>query len=367
MRRICLFLLLTILGGCAPSSRPTPAAPAVATPDLGTHLLVRVVGSLSYKHPGWKEYLPLSFGVALRRGDLLWVAADGEGLVVCADLNLAPLPAGYQGGLPCAQTAPVLTRGESLVLAPQRNLTTAAPVPYILSPRHTFIRDGTPLLRWAPSGDETMSYTVRVWGGQVDWTTQTTATALRYGADAPPLQPGVTYHLSVTDAEGHSSAQEGTALDLGFALLPAEQVAAVEALLAQAQGLNLDEQASRLLEAEIEAAYGLRAEAIALLEGLVADEKAPDISRRLGELYLAVGLYTEAQAAFEQAQAGFQAVGDQAGQAAALVGLGLAQRGDRAEAAAQESLSQAHNLYQALGDTEGMDRVQRLLAGSGGN
>ncbi len=350
---------LLLLGQCAPS-RSTPTPPSTATSDLGAHLLVRVTGDLGYKHPGWKEYLPLSFGLALRRGDLVRVAPDAEGLVVCADLSLAPLPSGYQGGLPCTQARPILTRGESLVVAPQRDMPPAAPVPYILSPRHTFLRDGTPLLRWAPTG--AAGYTVHLWGGEVDWTAQTTAAELRYGADAPPLQPGVAYHLSVTDADGHSSDQEGTALDLSFALLSPEQVAAVEALLAQAQDLELDEQATCLLEAEIYAAHGLRAEAITLLADLTAAKDAPTLHRRLGDLYLEVGLYTEAQAAFEQALSGYRVVGDRAGQAAALAGLGLAQRGNRDEAAARDSFSQARDLYQALGDAEGAGQVEKLLA-----
>lgn len=315
---VCFLLgLLPLINNCTSQPTPTHAPP----PDLSLHLLVETVGDLRHKPPGSQEYLPLSFGIALDGDDLLRAASDAQGLVVCADLSLASVPPGYHGGLPCPQAVPILKRGKGVMVAPQRGKAPSF-VPYILSPRRTFILTGLPLVRWYPS--DAASYTVRVWGKDLDWQTESTTTELHYPEDAPPLKPGVSYHLTVTDANGRSSDEEGTALDLSFALLPPEEVAAVQTLIAQAQGLNLNERGTRLLEAEIYAAHGLRADGIALLKELATGEDAPTIHRRLGDLYLEVGLYTEAQEAYEQALIVFRALGDRSGEAASLAGLGLA-------------------------------------------
>jgi hypothetical protein len=324
--------------------------------------LVEVTGDLTHKRPGWKEYLPLSFGTRLDRGDLLKAAPDAEGLVVCADLSLAPVPAGYQGGLPCPRTKPIIRRGESYMIGPQRERPLTVSIPYILSPRHTFIQTPYPLLRWHPSTAETITYTVRVWGGDLDWWTETTAAELRYPDDAPPLAPKTPYYLTVVDAERRSSEEEQTTLDVSFSLLPTEELEAVRAMVAQARTLGLDERATQLLEMEIYAAHGLRAGGIAGLEELAAQENAPAIQQRLGDLYLEVGLYAEAREAYGRAQVGYRALGDHAGEAAALAGLGLAYRGNHDETTARGYLEQALDLYQVLGDAEGMGCMENVLA-----
>jgi len=353
-------LAVILAGCCAPIPMPTPTP--TYPPDLGLHLLVEVTGDLTHKRSGWKEYLPLSFGTALDRGDLLKAAPDAEGLIVCADLSLAQVPAGYHGGLSCPQSEPILTRGENLMVGPRRSAVTPSFIPYVLSPRHTFIQTPCPLLSWQPSGTGTVTYTVRVLGSVLDWQTETVATELRYPDSAPPLGPGVPYRLIVTDTDGRSSEEEETTLDLTFALLPSEETTVVQMLVAQVRGLGLSERAIRLLEAEIYATQGLRDDAIALLENLAAGEDAPAIHGRLGDLCLEVGLYTEARSAYEHALAGYRNLGDRAGEAATLVELGLACWGNRGDDTAQDYMEQARAVYQNLGDAEGMSWVERTLS-----
>jgi hypothetical protein len=355
--------IILLLTHCVPSPPSTPTS----IPGLGLHLLVEVTGDLSHKRPGWQAYQPLSFGAALDRQDLLQAAPDGEGLIVCADLSLAPVPAGYQGGLPCSRAEPVLSRGESWVIGPRREEPLAVSVPYVISPRHTFIQTPYPLLRWHPSATETITYTVRVWGGDLDWRTETTATELRYPNDAPPMTLETPYYLTVVDTEGRSSEKEQTTLDVSFSLLPSEEAKAARSLVTQARGLDLGERATRLLETEIYAAHGLRADAIALLEELAAGEDAPAVHRRLGDLNLEVGLYAEAREAYGHALDGYRALGGKDGEADVLAGLGLAYRGDGDDATAQDYLGQALCLYQAIGDADGVARVERVLAKMGGH
>jgi len=369
MRRAPLLVLLSMLlalGQCGRSGNTTDTLSSSTEGGLGQNLLVKVSGELAYKHPGWNDYLPLTFGIALVRGDLLEVAPDGEGLLVCADLSLAPLEAGYLGGLPCPERNPVLTRGDSLVIAPQRGVATGDSIPLLLQPRHTFVREAHPLIRWTPSDTGDTLYTVRVWGSDVDWQTQTAAAEIRYPEEAPPLTTGIGYRITITDGSGRSSDQEATALDLGFVLLTADQITAVDRLLQQVRALNLDDEGTRLVEAEILVSQGLRADAITTLAELVARDGAPTIVQRLGEQYVEIGLYTQARPALQAAAAGFRSLGNRAEEAAALAGLGLAQRGDNDEASARASLEQARDLYQDLGDVDGARRVVQVLQDLGG-
>lgn len=362
--------LALLLAACTTQPTPTP----VPKSDLSLYLLVEATGDLSHKRPDWQEYLPLSFGTALDREDLLRAGPDAHGLIVCPDLTLIEVTGEHWGGLPHPQAtaaprdgflpprvAPVLIRGESLVVGPRRDATLSTSIPYVLSPRHTFSQTPHPLLRWHPSITGTATYTIRVWGGTLEWWAETTATELRYPNDAPPLELGVPYRLAVMDDQGHSSDQERTALDLSFALLPPEKVTTVQSLMAQAQGLGLDERATRLLDAEIYAVHGLRADGIALLEELATEEDAPTVHRRLGDLYLEVGLYTEARQSYERALAGYYTLGQKDGEAHVLAGLGLAYRGNRDDATARDYLEQALRLYQAIGDTDGVTCVKSVL------
>ncbi|MFL7808031.1 MAG: tetratricopeptide repeat protein [Anaerolineae bacterium] len=360
---ILLSSLLVTSIHCAPrrasTSTPTPAPDSEA--GLAMHLLVESSGRLTHKRPGWQEDLPLSFGAILDRDDLLQVGSGAEGLVACADLSVASLPADYYGGLPCPVAEPYLVQKGSFVLGPRRSMAADSSIPYILSPRHTFLQSERPLLRWHPSESGTVVYTVHVWGDSVDWQTETSATELRYPDDAPALRPGVSYHLTVIDSDGHSSEEEKTALDLSFVLLSPDIEAAVQALVTQAQGLGLSQRAAHLLESQIYDGHDLRADAIALLEEMAPSQDAPGVYRRLGNLYLEVGLYTEAAESFDLARSGYTALGDIEGEAAALAGLGLAHRGDGDDATAREWLEQARDLYQRLGEGSGLAGVESVL------
>lgn len=357
-----LMLLLLSLVDCAPASGPVPTLPLGAGAELGMHLLVESSGRMTRKRPGWQEALPLSFGTVLDRDDLLEVSPGAEGLVACADLSVSALRPGYHGGLPCPVATPQLVREGSFVLGPRRSMAADSAIPYVVSPRHTYVLSTHPLLRWHPSVQGTTAYTVRLWGGAMEWQTETSATELRYPDDAPALQPGVSYYVSVTDSAGRSSEAEKTALDLSFVLLSAEEAEAVEALVAQAQRLGLSQRAADLLASQIYDGHDLRAEAIALLEAMAPRQDAPGLYRRLGDLYLEVGLYTEGVGAYELARAGYGAMGDLEGEAAALVGLGLAYRGNGDDVTARGWLEQARELYQRLGEGGGLAGVEDVLA-----
>lgn len=354
---LVLMSTLLALGQCGESRAPQTPSPAAG---LGQNLLVWATGDAAYKRPGWAEYSPVTFGTALARGDLLQVSAGGQGLLVCADLSLAALDSGYVGGVPCPDDSPILTRGDSLVIAPQRGVGAAGSIPVLLQPRHTFVRDPHPLIRWTPTEPGT-TYTVHVWGSDLDWQGQTAATELPYPGSAPPLLPGVPYRVTITDDAGRSSGEEATALDLGFALLSEEEFAAVDSLVTAVYALQLEEKGARLVEAEIYAGHMLRADAISALTSLVGLDDSPAVLERLGDQYAEIGLFGEARQQYEAALAGYTALDITAGRAAALMGLGLAQRGDGEADLAAEALEQARRLFADLGDAAGAAQAQAIL------
>ena len=361
MRRICVLLLYLgpVLTLVCCNSQPPP----VPSSDIGLHLLVEAPDGLTRKRPGWDSFLPITFGETLNREDLLQNTSSTEGLIVCSDLSLVSMPSGYHGGLPCSDKV-LLVRDESRIADPKRQTASQviSSIPYILTPRHTFIQTTSPLLRWHPTGDSSTSYTVRVQGDTLNWWMETTNTELDYPQDAPSLVPKEPYRLIVEDSNGHSSSEEETSLDLHFALLSPEEIATVQSLLMRVQGLDIDERAMHLLKAEINASYKLCADAIILLEKLTANEDAPAIHRRLGDLYQEVGLYTEARISYEHALEGYRTLGDQAGEAATLVGLGLAYRGNLDDATARKYLERALDVYRTIGDAYNVANIEAILA-----
>lgn len=375
MKRSTLVLSLTLitlfwLSGCSAPPSPTPTATPQSTPDLGIYLLVEMNGAITRTRPGWTKRLPLSAAALLTRKDLLQVAPDASGAIVCADLKtVVDLPANYIGGSPCPANEPLIKQIDgALVVRPLRqtpDVLTA--IPYVLTPRHTFITEDRPTLRWHASAAGA-PYTVRVWGDGVQWERTTDATELPYPADAPPLQAGVPYHVTVRDGLGRSSDEEKdrTALDLSFVLMAPAQIAQLETLLAQVDALQVNETATSLLKAEIFSANGARGQAARLLADLASAQSAPTIHTRLADLYLAMGLFLEAEAGYQQALDAYRALDDIAGEAASLAGLAAARRGLNQEAAALTDLNAAAQLYETLNDVDALAQIRQRIDEMGG-
>lgn len=372
---LVILLAFTLLG-CNPPRVASPSSSQSALPlvNSGPHLVTNVQGELTRIRPSWNKKLPVSFATELDINDLLYVGPSSSITIVCADLKTVVSISGpYQGGTRCSEAEPLLQQREgSLVVRPIRaTLDELTQIPYIILPRHSFIQTEKPLLRWKTttpliSNTALVTYTVRVWGDTLDWETQTTTNELIYPLTAPKLQTSTPYHITVTDNNGRSSAEEKTVLDLSFALLPPKEAEVIQFLVDQIQSLQVGDTAHRLLQAEIYATHGLRAESILLLEDVLKTENVPAVHLSLANLYLAMGLYLEADERFQQAIEGYHALGDSFGEAQALVGAGVAFSGLNQVTEAKSHFTQAKTLYETLGNSGAVAFIQGMIDDLGG-
>ena len=344
-RRIAFAALLLVLVGALAGCGGT--APATPAPDLGPNLLIESQEPVSLKRDGWTDYVPVSLGAKVRQGDLIRPDEGQEVKILCSDLSLKTVKG--ESGCPCKAKEPVLVYGPARMLTPRGQ--DLRQIPYILYPRNTAVLDERPALRWHDTGAS--GYTVEiVQGGRTIWQQKgVPGTEMRYPDDAPALQPGADYLLTVTDeTSGHHSGED-PAKGLGFQVLGAEEQATVEAQRDQILALPVDEPARRFALAVYYAGQRLRGDALAILDEVSAGLDSPAVHLWRGDLLAAMQLPDEAEAAYRAALAKAQAVEDRETEAAAQVGLcRVTGQADWLEKAVQA--------YEALGDQDQADKLR---------
>jgi hypothetical protein len=346
-------------GPAQPTPKPTVAGP---TPDPSAqHIVVETIGVVELNRHSWEvdHYEPLQFGTTVRWGDLLRTGSDGEATIVCADLEMAQVSSEFMAALPCPQNPPVLVYKGELVIGVRS--TDAPQIPFIIAPRKTKLLGDHPSLRWNGVEGAT-SYDVTLQGdGSIVWQKQVTETEMTYPADEDPLQLGVNYILLI-EADNGAKSEEEKAKGLGFTLLEPAEAEAVCAKAQRLQDLQLSPEAEAYALARLYAnpSYGLLAEAIELLEELVAQETLESaVYRSLGEWYYAIGLVRLAEERFSQAE---KLAGDVESRSTAQVGLGevYVSLGNTAEAV--KWFEQAKVGYEELGHSSRMEEIEGRIA-----
>jgi tetratricopeptide (TPR) repeat protein len=145
-------------------------------------------------------------------------------------------------------------------------------------------------------------------------------------------------------------------------MLPDKEVGGVRQQEKHLQATNLGSQAKDLLTAELYMRHKLRLEAAQLYQSLADSSGSPAIWLALGRAYLEMGIPEQAHLAFAQALAFAQDTGEREVEAATLVGSGLASRLLNDDAAAEEALQGAKNVYTQIGDRQGVEEAERLLS-----
>jgi hypothetical protein len=347
-------ILVGLLAACAqPIAPPRGGQPASSV----LHLVVAVRGAARLSRQGWSAdtSIPLSFGAAVRAGDLIRSDVTAQVTVVCANLKIIPVPPG-SSGVPCSSGLVTLRYADRTIIAP-RGPDVSPEIPQVLSPRGSDLLDPHPLLRWraVPGVD---SYTVSIAG--TTWEQEVRgASEVRYPNDAPPLTPGQTYKLIVV-AGTHSSEDEGET-GLGFRIVPDATAAPIRQTISDIQALSLDADGIDLLLATFYLSSELYAEAIDRLEALVMRSDAPAPWRQLGDLYLQVRLPDRAARCYQTAL-DHTPEDDLEGQALAHIALGeiAAMTGDDDQARTQ--LTSALSAFTALNDREGITQAEQALA-----
>jgi len=184
-------------------------------------------------------------------------------------------------------------------------------IPYIISPRRTFLLTDKPTLRWNRVPRAT-SYTVSIETkeGEEIWKQENvTGTQVIYSGN-PPLQVGVNYSLIVVANTGKSS-QEEDGIVPTFRLLTSDDSRYVREAIALLNQQPLNNEEKSLLQAHLYIGYYLRAEAVETLEKLVeAGSQKPDVYRLLGNIYSQMEVILVAQQKYMKAIELYEALGD---------------------------------------------------------
>jgi hypothetical protein len=352
---------------------------ATLLPATAQNRIVQADGVVLLKRNGSSSYHRTSVGAQLHPQDVLKPASGAKVVVRCNPTRRWVVPAGIpssvNSGCP-GDRAVVSLRGGDLVNVVGGSDPT---IPYIISPRRTWLLNNKPLLKWNPIPGAN-SYKVRVKGEGIDWQTQVIKNEVVYAGEQP-LQPGVTYLLLVEANTGQSSQREkasslneGGTLPFyeddkyagwGFSVLPEEDAKAVHENIKRIltwEFWELPEDTKTLAVADVYISNDLYAEAIDTLETLVQkNSQAPGVYQLLGDLYGHVGLNLLAEARYLQAVEFAKAAEDPEAEANARAGLARVYAITGNLDSATKQFEQAQAKYKSLGDTQRASDIERNL------
>lgn len=351
------------------------AGTAVAQPCFCTFVEVSQPAHVAVRPEGASAFLTAQRSMSVRSGAVLRVVDPAGASLLCDDgpaRKLTPLAShpSFQA-VPCRAAAGAqvsILAADGTLQAVDDTLMTAgaAGAITVLSPRRTLVRTRTPRLRWQTlPGVDTYFLTVRGAGlshrESVSAQSDAPVQEYTYPASAPPLVPGVAYKFLLTGGD-HPCDLEGLP-DMGFRVMPPEQVQLVEQEEAALRALHLPRATEVLLLARLDARYGLRGDAIALLQA-APDQVEPESLRLLGALARYIGLGDLARGSYLQVLApSMQSRDTSLGQADAHAALGALLRtsGNPKEAAAH--FASAAELYQSLGLKEKATALRARASG----
>lgn len=305
-----------------------------------TAYIAQVKGKVELKRKTATEFRPVTrVGTPLSEGDQLRRASTAVVLVACPNGKKQPVRrAEERTGLTeiCPKWKGIISKGPPPLgsiggLNPQ--------LPYLISPRRTFLLNRTPTLRWHPVPGTT-HYTVQIVGPQGPvWQTQVKETQVTYSGQ-PELQPGTRYSVVIQTNTGQSSQAEGSTGN-EFIILRESEAKAVQAEVnAILQGdwgdeiktlklanyysnYEVTQPSSYGLSEQAAKGYRLNAAAIAVLENLIdRGQRSPLLYRSLGNLYWHTGLVRPAKGVYLQAIENVQSLEDMEEWSLAMFSLG---------------------------------------------
>lgn len=175
-------------------------------------------------------------------------------------------------------------------------------IPYVISPRNTFLDTRKPTIRWNKVLSAT-SYIVKIVRDyEVVRTTEVKGTEFK-SSDDLPLESGVAYSVIVESNNGHSSEMNSNQSELEFTVLDEQEILDISNEIEQEkkQESRDNEILSLVRLVDIYRKYGLNAKAIELLEQKTNNSIEPAILYlELGDFYLFTGLSLSAQEQYQK-------------------------------------------------------------------
>ena len=357
-----------LLGSAAlgPAALPAGAAPESSAPaGKAAGLVISLEGHAKVLRAGWNRSVPVRRFMRLWQGDKVRVERQSKLIVACVGGKhlLAPGSHGLpcKGGGPGALGAGPIETQNGPIVARLRGGPSGV-FPTLISPRATKLLGARPVFRWTPVAGESR-YRVRVRGVGVNWSVeaQEGRTQIAYPADAPPLQPGAPYLVTV-DAAGEGASGPPAQPAPAFTLLAPEEALAVRAAEQKIKALGLGAASADFLIAELYASQELNAEAAERLEALAKTSREPLVFRSLGRIYVKIGVLENAQQAYLRALALSRAQNDLEGQALSHHALGLMDEARGNLSGALQRLQTAAGLYERMGDVKTARELQARRA-----
>jgi hypothetical protein len=334
----------------------------VVTAQPIRNMIVEVKGKVELKRQGASRFIPASRYTELRLGDLIKPAPGASAKVLCEDGKTRIVQAGVTSGLNGICPSPKPRKPFIETVEPRAGELT---IPYIISPRATLLLSDKPVLRWnGATGSNNFTVTVR--GEGLNWTKQVNRSEVcqentcELVYSGSPLQRDVSYKLVVETETNRSSAEDTTGW-LGFKLIDAAEAIEVRTIAQQIGQQELSAQVKGIALADLYAEYNLLAEAIATLEELAKNQKIAAAYRRLGDLYLRIGLAREAEVQYLEAVKLAPATEEIEEQAAAKSGLSQVSLALNRQDEAVRLLEEAVVGYEQLEDTQRVNALKEEL------
>lgn len=315
--------------------------------------LISVQGKVQLKRKWLPDYHSTAVGAVLCLGDLVRPAKGARVMVQCAEPNQNPWT--VPDGVPSSAAIGCRPPEEPIhtitgPITPTRD-PLADRIPYIVSPNNTWLLNALPTLRWQPVPGAS-SYTVRLSGPGLKWETQVSTTTVVYPGE-PPLKPVEEGYLLTVEADNGEVPAQAT-----FGLLDGNKATRMWAAAQAIARQNLTLEAKTLAIADLYIGQELIAEAIELLEALVAKEsKIAAVYYTLGDLYAQVESLRQAEKNYLKAVELAMTAKEIEGQAAAAARLGEVYAALGNSDKAIRWLQEAQVQYESLGASK---RVRAL-------
>ncbi len=351
LKKFTTIPLLLIIVGCQTSS---------IRESNEIHIIFEVKGKVTVDKEQWKNPQPASVGLTLEGNNKLEVEDNSSVKIYCSNTKIWTVEKGthnISGG--CTSENPVIRLPNSnndTLRADGKTEEALAKLPYLITPRNSYILKNRPLLRWNAVPGVT-NYTVKIDG--VNWETQTNKTEIIYSGDTP-LQEKRRYRITIEADNATSSTSDDK--NVGFTMLDEQTKNIILESKNTIEKQSLSSEQKGLILAQLYRSYGLYADIIEVLEELVKeDSQVVAVYQLLGDTYLETRLPHLAKKPYDKGLQLTTKTENLSVQADIQKGLGKSYYSLGNETEAKQWLEKAKISYEALGDNSNIQELDETI------